>query len=120
MDKTDEKDNVIKRLIKKIIEKFSKEEPIKKLPQARSYDQGVNVVVMKKKNFESLKVNMDLLNKRTKFENGFISIDDLSDEEMLDLIQIYNDETRQMRKEIAAEKLKIERLKAEKEKNGGN
>ena len=37
MDKTDEKDNVIKRLIKRIKEAFSKkEEPIKKLPQARS------------------------------------------------------------------------------------
>lgn len=121
MDKTDEKDNVIKRLIKRIREAFSKkEEPIKKLPQARSYDQGVNVVVMQKKNFENLKVNVDLMNKRTKFENGFISIDDLSDEEMLDLIQIYNEEIIEMRKEIAAEKLKIERLKAEKEKKGQN
>lgn len=121
MDKTDEKDNVIKRLIKKIRETFSKkEEPIKKLPQARSYDQGVNVVVMQKKNFENLKVNVDLMNKRTKFENGFISIDDLSDEEMLDLIQIYNEEIIEMRKEIAAEKLRIERLKAERNKKGQN
>ena len=42
MDKTDEKDNIIKRLIKRIRETFSKkEEPIKKLPQARSYDSMV-------------------------------------------------------------------------------
>ena len=51
MDKTYEKDNIIKRLIKKIRYIFSKKEPIKKLPQARAYDQGVHVVVMKKKNF---------------------------------------------------------------------
>lgn len=79
-------------------------------PQAFHYDEGVNIVVMKKDNFENLKVNVEKMNKKVKLDNGFISVDDLSDEEIEEMIQLYNDELKEVNKRVSAKRLELERL----------
>ena len=86
-------------------------------PKVFHYDEGVNIVVMKKANFENLKENVEKMNKKVKLDNGFISVDDLSDEEIEEMIQLYNDELMEVNKRIGAKKLELERLNKE---NGGN
>lgn len=95
---------------------FSKKKMIPE-PQVFHYDEGVNIVVMKKANFENLKVNVEKMNKKVKLDNGFISVDDLSDEEIEEMIQLYNDELKEVNKRILAKKLELERLNKE---NGVN
>jgi len=97
-------------LYEKIKNIFSKK-PLLIEPKPKKYDEGVNTVVMKKENFESLKSNVDKMNKKVKLDNGFISVYDLSDEEIEEMIQLYNDELIEVKKKIAATKLEIERLK---------
>lgn len=80
-------------------------------PKPVYYDQGVNVVVMKKTNFDNLKIDMSKIDKKVKLENGFISVYDLSDEEVEEMIQLYTDELNEINKKIAAKKLELERLK---------
>lgn len=65
---------------------------------------------MKKDNFESLKVNVEKMNKKVKLDNGFIAVDDLSDEEIEDMIQLYNDELKEVNKRVSAKRLELERL----------
>lgn len=93
----------------KIKTMFSKKKMIPE-PQVFHYDEGVNIVVMKKDNFENLKVNVEKMNKKVKLDNGFISVDDLSDEEIEEMIQLYNDELKEVNKRVAAKKLELERL----------
>lgn len=95
---------------------FSKKKMIPE-PQVFTYDQGVNIVVMKKSNFDNLKVNVEKMNKKVKLDNGFISVDDLSDEEIEEMIQLYNDELKEANKRISAKRLELERIKTR--KNGG-
>ena len=104
-------------LYKKIKNIFSKK-PLLIEPKPQKYDEGVNTVVMKKENFESLRVNADKMNKITKLDNGFISVYDLTDEEIEEMIQLYNEELKEVKRKIAATKLEIERIKKE-NKNGG-
>lgn len=106
-----EENNVFIKLYRKIKSIFSKK-PLLIEPKPKKYDEGVNTVVMKKENFENLKVNMEKMNKKIKLDNGFISVYDLSDEEIEEMIQIYNEELREVQRKIAATKLEIERLKA--------
>lgn len=99
--------------ITKILNKIRKKDDEKKLliePKPKTYDEGENTVVMKKSNLDSLKVDMTVINKKTKLENGFISVYDLSDEELIEMIQLYNDEIKERKQSIAAKKLKIERM----------
>ena len=104
-------------LYKKIKNIFSKK-PLLIEPKPQKYDEGVNTVVMKKENFESLRVNADKMNKKTKLDNGFISVYDLTDEEIEEMIQLYNEELKEVKRKIAATKLEIERIQKE-NKNGG-
>ncbi len=104
-------------LYKKIKNIFSKK-PLLIEPKPQKYDEGVNTVVMKKENFESLRVNADKMNKKTKLDNGFISVYDLTDEEIEEMIQLYNEELKEVKRKIAVTKLEIERIKRE-NKNGG-
>lgn len=94
----------------KIKSVFSKKKMMPE-PQANRYDEGVNTVVMKKSNFDSLKVNIEKMNKKVRLDNGFISVEDLSDEEVEEMIQLYNDELIEINKRIMAKRLELERLK---------
>ena len=73
---------------------------------------------MKQANFDNLKVNVEKKNKKIKLDNGFISVDDLSDEEIEEMIQLYNDELIEVNKKIAAKRLELERIR--KDKKGEN
>ncbi len=110
------KNHIFQNIWNKIKNIFSKKKMIPE-PQAFHYDEGVNIVVMKQDNFESLKENVEKMNKKVKLDNGFISVDDLSDEEVEEMIQLYNDELMEVNKRIAMKKLELERLNRE---NGGN
>ena len=109
--------NIFTRIWLNLKNRFSKRKMMPE-PQVYHYDQGVNIVVMKKANFDNLKVNMEKMNKKVRLDNGFISVDDLSDEEIEEMIQLYNDELIEIRKKIAAKRLELERIR--KDKNGGN
>ena len=115
-DKTVNKNNIFLNIWNRIKGIFSRNKMIPE-PQVFHYDEGVNIVVMKKDNFENLKVNVEKMNKKVKLDNGFISVDDLSDEEIEEMIQLYNDELKEVNKRILAKKLELERLEKE---NGGN
>ena len=115
-DKTMNKSHIFQNIWNRIKSIFSKKKMIPE-PQVFHYDEGVNIVVMKKANFENLKVNVEKMNKKVKLENGFISVDDLSDEEIEEMIQLYNDELIKVNKRIATKKLELERLNKE---NGGD
>lgn len=103
------RNNIFQNIWNKIKSMFSKKKMILE-PQVFHYDEGVNIVVMKKDNFENLKVNVEKMNKKVKLDNGFISVDDLSDEEIEEMIQLYNEELKEVNKRVAAKKLELERL----------
>lgn len=111
---TQEKNHIFSNLWYRIKSMFSKKKMMPE-PQEFHYDQGVNIVVMKKSNFENLKVNVEKMNKKVKLDNGFISVDDLSDEEIEEMIQLYNEELKEVNKRIATKQLELERVKSEKE-----
>ncbi len=113
------KNNIFTKFWYRIKSIFSKKKMIPE-PKTMYYDRGVNVVVMKKDNFDKLKVNMEKMNKKIKLDNGFISVDDLSDEEIEEMIQLYNDELNELNKKIAAKQLELEKLKAENKNSGEN
>lgn len=103
------RNNIFQNIWNKIKSMFSKKKMILE-PQVFHYDEGVNIVVMKKDNFENLKVNVEKMNKKVKLDNGFISVDDLSDEEIEEMIQLYNEELKEVNKRVVAKKLELERL----------
>lgn len=103
--------NILKIILQKVKSIFSKKKMIPE-PQVIHYDEGVNIVVMKQSNFENLKENVEKMNKKVKLDNGFISVNDLSDEEIEEMIQLYNDELIEVNKRINTKKLEIERLQA--------
>lgn len=103
------KSHMFQNIWNRIKSMFSKKKMIPE-PQVFQYDEGVNIVVMKKDNFENLKVNVEKLNKKVKLDNGFISVDDLSDEEIEDMIQLYNEELKEVNKRVVAKKLELEKL----------
>ena len=103
--------NILGKILQKIMSIFSKKKMIPE-PQVIHYDEGVNIVVMKQSNFENLKENVEKMNKKVKLDNGFISVNDLSDEEIEEMIQIYNDELIEVNKRINTKKLELERLRA--------
>ena len=109
-DKIINKGNFFQNLWNRIKNIYSKKKMIPE-PKVYHYDEGVNIVVMKKDNFENLKENVEKLNKKVKLDNGFISVDDLSDEEIEEMIQLYNNELIELNKRIAKKKLELERLK---------
>ncbi len=109
---TGEDNNILKNLWQRIKNVFSKKKMIPE-PQVFHYDEGVNIVVMKQSNFESLKDNVEKMNKKVKLDNGFISVNDLSDEEVEEMIQLYNDELIEVNKRINTKKLELERLRNE-------
>ena len=111
-NETPEKINIFKKIWQKLKETNSKKKKMIPEPQAISYDEGVNIVVMKQSNFENLKENVEKMNKKVKLDNGFISVNDLSDEEIEEMIQIYNDELIEVNKRINTKKLELERLRA--------
>ena len=115
-DRIVNKNHIFLNIWNRIKRIFSKKKMIPE-PQEFHYDEGVNIVVMKKANFENLKVNVEKMNKKVKLDNGFISVDDLSDEEIEEMIQLYNDELVEVNKRIATKKLELEKLRKE---NGGN
>jgi hypothetical protein len=102
-------ENFLKRIIKNIRKKETSEKLLIE-PKPEKYDEGENTVVMKKSNLDNLKVNMDVINKKIKLENGFLSVYDLSDEELIEMIQLYNDEIKERKQSIAMKKLKIEKM----------
>lgn len=102
---------MLKIILQKVKSIFSKKKMIPE-PQVIHYDEGVNIVVMKQSNFENLKENVEKMNKKVKLDNGFISVNDLSDEEIEEMIQLYNDELIEVNKRINTKKLEIERLQA--------
>lgn len=104
--------NIFINIWNKIKSIFSKKKMIPE-PQVYHYDEGVNIVVMKKSNFDNLKVNVEKMNKKVKLDNGFISVDDLSDEEIEEMIQLYNDELIELNKRISMKKLELEKLNKE-------
>ena len=103
--------NILGKILQKMRSIFSKKKMIQE-PQVVHYDEGVNIVVMKQSNFENLKENVEKMNKKVKLDNGFISVNDLSDEEIEEMIQIYNDELIEVNKRINTKKLELERLRA--------
>lgn len=103
--------NIIKRILQKVKSIFSKKKMIPE-PQVVHYDEGVNIVVMKQSNFENLKENVEKMNKKVKLDNGFISVNDLSDEEIEEMIQLYNDELIEVNKRINTKQLQLEKLQA--------
>ena len=103
--------NILGKILQKMRSIFSKKKMIPE-PQVVHYDEGVNIVVMKQSNFENLKENVEKMNKKVKLDNGFISVNDLSDEEIEEMIQIYNDELIEVNKRINTKKLEVERLRA--------
>lgn len=103
--------NILIIILQKVKSIFSKKKMIPE-PQVIHYDEGVNIVVMKQSNFENLKENVEKMNKKVKLDNGFISVNDLSDEEIEEMIQLYNDELIEVNKRINTKKLEIERLQA--------
>ncbi|MCI8961551.1 MAG: hypothetical protein HFJ18_01315 [Clostridia bacterium] len=103
--------NILGKILQKMRSIFSKKKMIPE-PQVVHYDEGVNIVVMKQSNFENLKENVEKMNKKVKLDNGFISVNDLSDEEIEEMIQIYNDELIEVNKRINTKKLELERLRA--------
>lgn len=103
--------NILGKILQKIRSIFSKKKMIPE-PQVIHYDEGVNIVVMKQSNFENLKENVEKMNKKVKLDNGFISVNDLSDEEIEEMIQIYNDELIEVNKRINTKQLELERLRA--------
>ena len=103
-------ENIFLKIFNLIKNKFSNKKMLVE-PKPNYYDQGVNVVVMKKSNFDNLKVDMSKIDKKIKLENGFISVYDLSDEEIEEMIQLYTDELSEIKKKIAIKKLEIEKLK---------
>ncbi len=107
-----EKINLFRKIWQKLKGTISKKRKMIPEPQAIHYDEGVNIVVMKQSNFESLKDNVEKMNKKVKLENGFITVDDLSDEEIEEMIQLYNDELVEINKRINTKQLEIERLRA--------
>lgn len=109
------KNHIFQDIWNRIKNIFSKKKMIPE-PQVFHYDEGVNIVVMKKDNFENLKVNVEKMNKKVKLDNGFISVDDLSDEEIEEMIQLYNEELKEVNKRVAAKKLELERLNKEERK----
>ena len=115
-DKSMNRNNIFSNVLDKIKIIFSKKKMIPE-PQSFNYDEGVNIVVMKKDNFENLKVNVEKMNKKVKLDNGFISVDDLSDEEIEEMIQLYNDELIEVNKRIAMKRLELEKIQKH---NGGN
>lgn len=104
--------NVLIKIWEKIKNTFSKRKKMIPEPQVVHYDEGVNIVVMKQSNFESLKENVEKMNKKVKLDNGFISVNDLSDEEIEEMIQLYNDELIEINKRINTKQLELERLRA--------
>ena len=86
-------------------------------PIPNDYDEGINTVVMKKTNFENLKIDMNKIDKKVKLENGFITIYDLSDEEIEEMIQLYSEELNQLNREINEKKMELKRLEDEKKNN---
>ena len=109
-----DKNHIFSNIWNKIKNIFSKKKMIPE-PQEIHYDEGVNIVVMKQSNFENLKENVEKMNKKVKLDNGFISVNDLSDEEIEEMIQLYNDELIEVNKRINTKQLELERLKS-----GGN
>ena len=105
-------ENIFLRMYKYIKNKFSNKKMLIE-PKPNYYDQGVNVVVMKKENFENLKIDTKILDKKIKLENGFISVYDLSDEEVEDMIQLYTDELNELNKKIRQKELEIKKLNNE-------
>ena len=103
--------NILGKILQKMRSIFSKKKMIPE-PQVVHYDEGVKIVVMKQSNFENLKENVEKMNKKVKLDNGFISVNDLSDEEIEEMIQIYNDELIEVNKRINTKKLELERLRA--------
>lgn len=108
-------DNIFTRIWWKLKSKFTKQKTIPE-PQEYHYDEGVNIVVMKKDNFENLKVNIEKMNKKVKLDNGFISVDDLSDEEIEEMIQLYTNELNEIKRNITAKQLELDRIKKIREK----
>lgn len=108
-------DNIFTRIWWKLKSKFTKQKTIPE-PQEYHYDEGVNIVVMKKDNFENLKVNIEKMNKKVKLDNGFISVDDLSDEEIEEMIQLYTEELNEIKRNITAKQLELDRIKKIREK----
>lgn len=113
-NETPEKNNILGNLWQKVKNIFSKKKVLPE-PQVIHYDEGVNIVVMKQSNFENLKENVEKMNKKVKLDNGFISVNDLSDEEVEEMIQLYNDELIEVNKRINTKQLQLERLRS-----GGN
>lgn len=122
--------NIFARIWLALKSKFSKKKTTPE-PQEYHYDQGVNIVVMKKANFENLKVNIEKMNKKVKLDNGFISVDDLTDEEIEEMIQLYSDELSEVKRKITAKQLELDRIRKIRKKitkkqeelenkNGGN
>ncbi len=113
-DETPKKDkiNIFSKILQKLKGTLSKNKKMIPEPQAIHYDEGVNIVVMKQSNFENLKENVEKMNKKVKLENGFITVNDLSDEEIEEMIQLYNEELIEINKRINTKQLQLERLRA--------
>ena len=79
-------------------------------PIPNDYDEGINTVVMKKANFDNLKIDMSKIDKKVKLENGFISVYDLSDEEIEEMIQLYADELNNLNRQIKEKQLEVEKI----------
>ena len=114
-NETQEKVNIFRQIWQKIKGALLKKKKMIPDPQAIHYDEGVNIVVMKQSNFEGLKENVEKMNKKVKLDNGFISVNDLSDEEIEEMIQLYNDELIEINKRINTKQLQLEKLRS-----GGN
>lgn len=106
--------NIITKIINLIKGRKTKQ-ALLDAPRGKQYDEGVNTVVMKKSTLDNLKVDMTKMNKKVKLDNGFISVYDLTDEEIEDMIQLYTDELSNINRQIKATQLEIEKLK---KKNG--
>ena len=104
--------NIITKIINLLKGKREKK-PLLNAPVGKQYDEGVNTVVMKKSTLDNLKVDMTKMNKKIKLDNGFISVYDLTDEEIEDMIQLYTDELKDINRQIKATQLEIEKLKRE-------
>lgn len=105
-------ENIFVKIYNRIKNRFSKKKMLIE-PKPNYYDQGVNVVVMKKSNLDNLKIDMSKLDKKIKLENGFISVYDLSDEEIEDMIQLYTDELNELNIKIRQKELELKKIKEE-------
>ena len=105
-------ENIFLKIYNHIKNRFSNKKMLIE-PKPNYYDQGVNVVVMKKANFDKLKVDMSKIDKKTKLENGFISVYDLSDEEIEEMIQLYTEELNDLNMKIKQKEIEIKKINNE-------